>query len=294
MPAVCFTITGEFITEHTRQLWLEKPDRAVEVLLADLPGITPEQVINVLTGHSKLTGDSNTGIEIEDDNDPPPLPSLASVLKKYRCHASDAERDLADVLDLANNEGVLMASPRGAVLVSRRTAIELTGSSRPSAARLFATPPPPGSIQWEEVWANRIYQMVDVGSFCDAKAKPDPDPEPKPDQSLPEPPEPQSKITSSIGWLAPDGKFTPCKIEEHRRVALLIVHASGGARGHRPQRFWDPEGTLEKRGFIKLAGDHGAFAGIDRKPTKRQNRSLLEWCTGEGSGLTPLPYWLKA
>lgn len=69
MTKVCFSVTGEFMTEFSRTRVVEgRWDHAIQTLEC-LEGISLDQIIKILKGDSKLTGDSNVGIELEDDAD---------------------------------------------------------------------------------------------------------------------------------------------------------------------------------------------------------------------------------
>jgi hypothetical protein len=65
---VHFTITGEFITEHSRNLFVEdKPKDAVQFLTTALIGMPEDMAWDVVLGKTKVTGDSNEGCGIEED-----------------------------------------------------------------------------------------------------------------------------------------------------------------------------------------------------------------------------------
>ena len=101
-------------------------------------------------------------------------------------------------------------------------------------------------------------------------------------------------ITTDTGWLSPTGRWYSCGCQEHEWMAREILEAAepGIWRGRDRVCFGDPERELERLGWIKLAGRNGPFSGR-HPPTPRQNRALLEWCTGKGQGRTELPWWLE-
>lgn len=71
MPTVCFNISGEFLTNHSRDLVREgKWDNALKLLVDDIHGMTYEIAIDILKGDKKLIGDSREdNIDLDDDND---------------------------------------------------------------------------------------------------------------------------------------------------------------------------------------------------------------------------------
>ena len=64
-----FTVTGEFLTEHARSLFVEdKPKNAVEFLKVSLIGMPEDLAWEIVLGQKKITGDSDEGCDIEDDS----------------------------------------------------------------------------------------------------------------------------------------------------------------------------------------------------------------------------------
>jgi hypothetical protein len=281
---VHFTVTGKFLTQHARQLWADEnePARAVDLLLNGLIGIEMTHVIDILTGRSKLEGDSTKGIDLVGDGSTlspcgQPLPTLIEVLNRSKQETIQAKRRGDDLLKLENNEGVTMASPKGLVMVSKQTRDEIGK----------------GKIEWEDVWTNRVYRQLTL--FEEAYVKHTV----KPKASLflneedePELPPPifHSKIVTDTGWLSPDGRFYPCGWREHIYLADRISRHLNPEESEPVIGGW--EHRLEQRGWIKFSGRDGIFK-LDQPATKRQNDRILEWCLGEGKGLTELPYWLE-
>jgi len=65
------------------------------------------------------------------------------------------------------------------------------------------------------------------------------------------------------GWLAPDGKFTECKHEEHRYVAKTVFKCD--------------ERTLEEKGYIKITFsifNHQRKVISCKRPTQAQQEFL--------------------
>jgi len=64
-----FTVTGEFITEHSRSLFVEdKPKKAIEFLKTALIGLPEDMAWEIVLGEKKVTGDSDEGCGVEEDS----------------------------------------------------------------------------------------------------------------------------------------------------------------------------------------------------------------------------------
>jgi hypothetical protein len=67
---VCFTITGEFVTRHSRDLVLEGEwESAVRFLNKSLIGIDYNTIMSVLSGTVEFTGDSKVGVSLAKKSD---------------------------------------------------------------------------------------------------------------------------------------------------------------------------------------------------------------------------------
>jgi hypothetical protein len=65
-----FTVTGEFLTEHSRSLFVEdKPKKAVEFLKTALIGMPEDMAWEIVLGEKKVTGDSDEGCDVEEDSE---------------------------------------------------------------------------------------------------------------------------------------------------------------------------------------------------------------------------------
>ena len=64
-----FVIHGRDLTRIARQRWADEhePASALKLLSAGMSGATIDQVLGVLTGRSKLTGDSRRGVRLAAD-----------------------------------------------------------------------------------------------------------------------------------------------------------------------------------------------------------------------------------
>ncbi|UTC29742.1 hypothetical protein BAJUN_01120 [Bajunvirus bajun] len=67
---VCFTVTGEFLTDFARTRVIEgRWDHGLRTLVEGLHGMTTDQAIAILKGDQKLIGDSNVGVDMVPDDD---------------------------------------------------------------------------------------------------------------------------------------------------------------------------------------------------------------------------------
>ena len=72
-----FEITGEFITQHARDLIQENKVREAErFLLTSIVGLSHGQMINILRGEKKMIGSSRGGTLDLDDDDPTVRPCI--------------------------------------------------------------------------------------------------------------------------------------------------------------------------------------------------------------------------
>jgi hypothetical protein len=92
-----FSISGEFITRHTRRLWAEgAASMALKTLMTGLQGMNETIALKILTGHKKLTG-WNSRIKLEDDNATKddrglPLPRSLHEVLSQKDHALEKEQ----------------------------------------------------------------------------------------------------------------------------------------------------------------------------------------------------------
>jgi hypothetical protein len=286
---VHFTVEGEFVMEKARDLWREGlPDKALR-LIRCLQGITYDQALDVLEGRAKLTGDSNVGVGMEPDNTE--MPTLAEILQKQREDHDQARDEVADLVEMAIGETVGVPSPTGLRDVPRRKTERsgLAGRSKLRAGYSFEDNPQPGTKPI------RIYRERDDVTL-------DPKPKVRVRKTVPKedpiagianrwkelledarpipPPSPEKTITSNTGWLSRDGKFYPCRWMEHVSMAI---------------RLGDEEGSLERKGWVKLAMHNGkqmfwGFFEPEPAPTDDQRRMVGDYCAQNG---LKLPYWMR-
>ncbi len=223
-----FTVTGEFITQQARSFWADEdePDRALG-LMRMLIGISDSQIMDVLEGRAKLTGDSTVGVGIEPDN--VKLPTLADVVSQLKRERDEAKDLAADLLQLTNGDVEMVSSPTGRRIVPLR---KTSRNSRSCAVlkdgyewadcenRNPEDKEPPVWRQFDEERYSRKFDST-------ALAQP-PEPLPSPPEPPRIPPKPDDKITSNTGWLSPDGKFYGCNYSGHNTLMWHLNESPGG------------------------------------------------------------------
>lgn len=291
--SVCFTIGGDWLTQHCRSLWAYegKQDLALKTLLTGLPGITNDQALSVLDGRCKLVGDSNTGLDLVADESGEKLPTLLDTLKKTMEERDEARDGEADLMQLYLGDTVGVASPGGLRHVpKRKTEMRSTtvGDRRclkrgydwedmPKATREQGAKPVK-YYRTDPVLsdANEYYRAVKNG-FKPVCEEPEDEPE------APAPPlEVHDEICSHFGWLSPEGKFFVCSYGEHILTA---------------KRLGSTEPELEKKGWVKIAKSLDGvthifgFLGEERaKPTEVQLKLVRDFCM---INHVELPYWAE-
>lgn len=282
-----FTVTGEFLTQISRQLWADEqqPEKAINLLKEGLQGITMEQVLAILLGSKKLIGNSDdeNGVQFVDDNSTVsengfPL-GIKDLISKFR----DKEDKLEDEVQFFSKQTELVASPIGLVEVPRRRTklYEKSGKAPVIALR--------ENVDLEKIPHRRCNPRIRAEKMFSPESQlkrqdlgiepPGPVYDMLADQDLPPspPPIPEYEITSDCGWLSPDGKFYRCAYMEHISLALRLS-------------FDEPR--LEKMGWLKVQ-DGKIYLGIwvnpDIKPTQKQRDLVFDYCIKNG---LPMPTWM--
>jgi len=303
---VCFVVTGEFITNHARNLMKEgRPDAAMNVLDC-LDGMSAGQKMDVLEGRAKLVGDSSAGITLE--NDETEMPSLKKTVESIVKERDQAKREARWAQELACGETAIVGSPTGARTIPRSVA-NLKGNGL-QAKYAWDDFPQPGC---EPFSAYRHGAKIS-GPFIRPSTLADQVEEQLDDLDMPQrmkeaiknkaaeldqPAPPDVDLTyvrkcQASGWLSPDGKFYPCPYWGHENLALALVE----------EEYDDHEGhggsiALERRGWVKFAKssltDEQLILGfLDRdnkiKPTAGQIRMTVDFCLETGC---EFPYWCQ-
>lgn len=259
MPSeqVCFTVTGEFLTNLSRTIWADEgaPEKALRILEAAFPEMPQSAMFDVLTGKQRLDGDSNTGITLQPDDEPVSqhgnVRALVAVLKKFRDQADEGE----DWKQMVTGQTRLVVSPRGRVEVPVRR----TRNNRLDADL--------DDIPYREAGVNVLRRK-----FFEEDTN-----RQRMERGVEEvevvPPKPERSITSGTGWLSPDGKFYPCEYGGHDDLEFQL--GCGRSR-------------LEELGWVKLQNGNFLwdFSG-HFEPTQRQIDLVFDYCRKNN---TPMPY----
>lgn len=218
---VHFTVTGEFITETARRLWNDEdePEKALNILKC-MQGISDAQCLDILAGRSKLIGDSTKGVELVPDDQK--LKGLKEVLGKMKRERDDAKDESADLVQMAIDDTVPLASHKGLVKVPRRKT-EVGGfMGRRVLKKGFklgeddpGAEPNDKSIVHKEVQIDLEGPRKKVGTLRDKPKVEEPPAAPKPKWK----PEPETKISGRNGWVSPKGEFFGCAYFQHNWLA---------------------------------------------------------------------------
>jgi len=274
---MAFVITGEFLTDHSRNMWIEgKPDRGISTLVDGLEGITQDQAIQICTGKAKLIGDSHRGMDIVPDNETEHhginLLTLSQMLEKQR----KALENKTDEYNDLNSPGVYIASPWGLIEVPSRIKYKLAD----------------GKISWDDSFFDDYRTEYDLSgtnkdnyatkcsindSIQENESKVETDDE--------EPPKPDSSLSALNAWVDRKGKFYPCQYyAKHMYVAELLGYE---------------ERQLEKLGWMKISdskdfaamqyeGRHDFMLG-DKPATQAQKNTCYAWAEKHGR---KVPDWI--
>jgi len=303
-----FSISGDFITEHVRNLLTEeKPAAAWNLLMESLPGITMEQAADVLSGRSKLVGVNN--VDLVEDN---PKADSAALMAKLMADAQEGQRlkrllggwrDVAGLAHMAyhpvlsrNGGGPKRGSPAG--LIDEVVVRNMIGGDQ-MPGLLMQVFPAFTTEEYEAYFAkygDALRQLVEEShpylyreqslrqSIAEKLPKgvvdavmnpPAPNPAPKPGDISKE----------DNGWILPDGTFYPCGFMGHGQLACDL-----GVQD-------DKAGTAlgwVRVGFSQWTCTRSVVQG-NQEPTQSQinkvdaycevnDMELPTWAGGKGSG----------
>lgn len=281
-----FTITGEWLMEHARSLWKDSPtpSLAIRTLLEGLNGISLAQVLDVLSGKAKLTG-QNDSIDLTEDSEAG-LPDVVKVLQDLEKERDELHEDVRGLEDIINGDTVIVASPGGARKVPRRWCVQ--NSNKAWVLRKGwhwgemegvedVEPPPEGSKQV------RRYQDYEPTTFGGGLSQIG-----KAIEAVPPREKPQGvdEIQGFNGWLSPEGKFYACEYAGHADLIADLELPSVS----------DSSVAAEKLGWVKISrGEIFGFLwdrdeGGRAKPTERQKTMIRDWCLINHKDL---PHWAE-
>jgi hypothetical protein len=274
-----FVIEGEFITDIARQMWgIEgNPDKGLSVLQSAFPSMPVEIMFAVLMGYKKLTGDSDIGIAVEEDDQACEELTLASSINKYR----DTISKLEDRLQMAEGATEFLSSPHGLIEVPRRQTelVERKGGIGTMRA-LRGDWDLLDRIPWRTVTEKRREAKHFSADTELRRAEAIQDYEPLAPR-IPAPPPPGKKkidADEENGWLAPDGTFFACFYGDHISLADRLGY--------------DTPGVIEKLKWVKIQrGDaFSVHLEMDKDLSQAQINVLFDWYVAKGG---PMPWWLR-
>lgn len=280
-----FTITGEFMTNHARELWQEYKFSKVWSLLDCLIGITREQQEAILLGKKKLIGENN--VELVDDDWTPPdgYASFKEAAERGEHWRELQERRDNEAEEYAHREwwptrGSTNASLKyfahleGLVGVTRAKQLADAAMQRHSENSMMSRiedeeketkPRRPTRLEMANHAAKMRMEMagMDVSILKD--------PIGMLDRGKNLTPKLCSDMSSESGWLLLDGKYYGCGYMEHIGLAETLL-----ARKTRPG---NAEEVGEKLGWVKIAkGLLGLNIVCQKRPTQKQFTKIWDYC----------------
>lgn len=274
-----FVIDGEFITQQARSLWNDEDEQAKAFnLLKCLHGITGAQCLDILEGRKKLIGDSDTGVELVDDN--AACRSIEDTLAKIKAERDEARDERADLVQMVTGDTVGVASPTGRREIPRR-------KSTKARSMLGRTTTVADGYEFDDlakddakplrIWRQSEYTGPSGIDLRDVELEDDEEPIAPP---KPPPPVAQNKITSDTGWLSPAGEFYPCSYAQHAQVAYALGLTDSQYNHGVDPAGWVRLGVTDNRQYF--FGEHSLFNDV-------QNALIRAYCAGNK---IELPYWL--
>ena len=122
MENLCFTITGDFLTNISRSLWADEqePEKALDILRTAFPDMQESDVLCVVTGFKKLVGDSNEGILLVPDDAKVSSNGNSLTLNHMFEELRNSAAREKDYLELLTGTTVFRPSPVGLIEIPRR------------------------------------------------------------------------------------------------------------------------------------------------------------------------------
>lgn len=300
VSTVCFSISGDFITNHSRDLWAERKFSKAIALLKTLIGFTHEHVESVLFGKSKLEGINN--LDLVEDNWTPPdeYPTYEQALQQGE-HYEELERKRYDmalmwardnwwetrgnktarlryysylesqvgtekaeqITEIVMHEKAGDGNEEGGYYASCQ--LGLNSQDRDRGVIAFE---PKDRVPLSEMVAHQLRQRMELAgmdptAMASANAILN--------RGMDKTPTLCPDMSSRSGWLLPTGKYYGCGPMEHIGVATQLLEKKYSNRG-------DMEKVAEELGWVKLAyGVTGFHVHCDRKPTQKQLTKLWDY-----------------
>lgn len=276
---VGFSISGEFITEHARNLWGERAFSKALDLLDCLIGITKEQQESILFGRSKLTGVNDVALEADQWTPPEHYcPSIKDAMKQgeqfpelerrredaawqyaydnYRPTRGNKVEAQAFFKRLSSMVGDTKAQSICDDLMAEYAAqhqseCEAEGQTSPV-------------LSVAAMAHHAFKQRLEIAGFDSSALA---TPEAMINRGMDITPTLDNKMESLNGWLLPDGSYYKCGAMEHVGLASVLL-----------PNVPDAEQEAEKKGWIKLVKSFTGFHCLgQRKPTKKQLTRIFDY-----------------
>jgi len=313
-----FTVTGEFITEHARDRVLEGNwEDAIRFLKTSIMGFGYDNIIDILSGASRLTGDSNGPkyVSIEKRTDSKYVAKLDELYGHYfrisrqwyvpyQYITSYGPPDMSEFnIDVQYSKGSEVFKGR-ALFYCQYPGDKMfylkcpDGEYHVVTFKKVSEPP-----VWMEIdktpqqsldatrhirksGFHECYPDYDFSKYHDtgkgrSKFGYDQVIEEKPAEKKEpvKPPDTDTELKSQCGWVSPTGEFYGCEYGGHIFLAEQIVETIIGLTDGSCE-----ETELEKRGWLKIGvGGHVPYflvGGLrERKdPTQSQCDTVWDWC----------------
>ncbi len=290
-----FSITGEFITDHARNLWIEGEYAKAFDVLGCLIGATREQHEAILFGKAKLTGVNNVDYVADDWTPPDGYATFSEALTRGKHwheleqrREIEAEDKLREVVNLKTgvwSDGEKCDEARrlqdsAARLVGKERAEEILKQcyAEAQAAERDKHYPRGGAPKGRAVsgldmvihMAQQRMMMAGLDPACVPTA------EALMHRGENIRPEECRDMSRTSGWLLPDGKYYPCGAFEHIGLATRMLENGHPDKGSEPGGY---ERFAEKLGWLKISGA-GVVQGS--KATQKQLDKLHMYAEHHG------------
>lgn len=296
VTTVHFSITGEFVTERARELWFDGwPSKALEVLecvMFEGKPISLDLQRDLLSGKKRFEGMNDLSL-VDDDWQPPDgYPSfldgiargdhfaeLLDLREMEACYQLGlAFDDAGNHIGMRRKEAV--AEKMGEEWVNERwnemavdRAVNRTVGSRYEG--LGSAPKKPverkSEISPEDLLLHHMKVRMELAGFDSSQMA---TPEQVMNRGYDKDPVLCQDMSSTSGWLLPNGSYYGCGPMEHVGLAANLLPDDFGG---------DPEREAERLGWIKLVKSITGFHCIgSKKPTKKQLTKLWDYAQVHG------------
>ena len=295
-----FSVSGEYITNIARQVWVEgELDKAIKIM-GDVIGLPDADKMAVIQGKKKLVGDSDVGISLEDDNVTEccgiKILSYEEEFAKQRAKVRRAKLEARITMEILNRDGENIASPWGLLFVPRSL---LDWRVSIGSGRRYFIKPRDGEVGMD-TWER--FEREFSGLVDEARDRADKfrrkmvngyvpsingsvNTEQLLDNFLEESNKeiktsPDASLVGLNGWIFPDGKFYSCGFMGHIRLA----DALGSTEGKLEEDCVKVQDCKEPLAVIPRDG--GNFPHIPLKGvTQAQFDTMWGWCQKHGREL---------